>query len=76
VPNLLDQLAAELGRADNVRAVVGTVASVAGRTVTVTVAGGTVPGVPLARSYLAPQVGDTVLILKIGVAWLVLAALG
>lgn len=74
--NLLDVLSAELGRGDNVRATVGTVTGVSSRTVTVTIAGGTVAGVPCARVYAAPANGDVVLILKIGAAWLALTALG
>jgi hypothetical protein len=76
VANLLDALSAELGRGDNVRAVVGTVTGVAGRAVTVSIAGGAVDGVPCARVYASPANGDVVLILKIGSAWLALTALG
>jgi hypothetical protein len=76
VPNLLDVLAAELGRGDNVRAIVGTVTGVGPGTVTVTIAGGTVADVPTAGVYAAPANGDAVLILKIGAAWLALTALG
>jgi len=74
--NLIDLLAADTRAADTVRAVVGTVTAVAGRRVTVSVGGGAVPGVPVARVYSAPAVGDVVLILKIGSAWLALTPLG
>jgi hypothetical protein len=76
VASLLDVLAAELGRPDTVRAVVGTVTAVGAGDVSVSIAGGTVDGVPCARVYAAPAAGDVVLVLKIGSAWLALTALG
>lgn len=74
--SLIEVLAAELARDDDVRAVVGTVTAVGSKQVTVSIAGGTVAGVPTARIYSAPANGDVVLILKIGSAWLALTALG
>jgi hypothetical protein len=74
--NLLDRLAADAKSPDLLRGVVATVTAVGSGTVTVSVQGGTVAGVPKARSYTSPAVNDVVLVVKVGSAWLALTALG
>lgn len=75
--NLLDLIADDVSRADNVRAAIGTVTSVGpGRVVDVNVQGGAATGVPYADSYTSPASGDTVFLAKMGSAWLVLASIG
>ena len=73
---LLDHLAADARRADQLRSVVATVTAVGTNTVDLSVNGGTVPGVPVADSYAAPTVGDVVLVVKLHSAWLAFTRLG
>lgn len=74
--NLLDLLASDAARPDVVRGVVATVTSVGTGVVSISVNGGTVTNVPIAQSYSSPAVGNVVLVLKLGSAWLALTALG
>lgn len=74
--NLLDHLTAQAADGDVLRGVVGTVTATSSGVVTLSVLGGSVPNVPVARSYASPTVGDQVLVVKIGPAWLALTALG
>lgn len=74
--NLLDHVAADARRQDVVRGVVATVTAVSGRLVTLDITGGAVAGIPAAKAYATPAVGDVVLVLKLGDAWLALTALG
>lgn len=74
--SLLDRLAADVRRPDALRSVVAVVTAVGDRTVDLSVAGGSVSGIPVATAYAAPVVGDVVLVVKIGSAWLALTGLG
>lgn len=74
--NLLDMLALDTSRADNLYAVVAEVTGVSGRTVTVLVNGGSVAGVPVAKCYATPTQGEAALVVKLGSSWLALTALG
>lgn len=73
---LLDRLAAEANRPDAVRAVIGLVEAVGDGTIDVALAGSVVPAVPIADSYASPDVGETVLVLKIGDAWIAVSSIG
>lgn len=72
---LLSTLATEIGR-DPIGAVIATVSQVGNYKVDVLVNGTTIPNVPVADCYPTPSVGDTVVIVKIGAAWLALTSLG
>lgn len=73
---LLDELAAQATRPDNVRALTATIAVLAQGRADLDIGDGRVPGVPIADCYPDPQVGDVALVVKIGSTWLVLTSLG
>lgn len=74
--SLLDRIAADVRRPDMLRGVVATVTAVGTTTVDLSVLGGSVEGVPCARAYAVPTVGDVVLVVKVASAWVVLTSLG